>query len=217
MNRFDAVKHKYYINDKPLLSVTKLISKYTRPFNSSMVAYMSAKANKNGLKWTAEDYLNYWDLKRTIATNYGNAIHETIEMWIKFGERPTQPHLEYMLDKFIEQFGHIDYQSEVRIFNEEYMLGGTVDLLSDEYLDDIKTNDTLKEETKGNFIKPLNKLKVNNLNKARLQTSVYDELLKKTRIKRVLMWNGEDFEVIELETVDVSEILADRLKEISVV
>jgi hypothetical protein len=214
MNRFDAVKHKYYIDDKPLLSVTKLISKYVRPFNSSMVAYMSAKSNKNGEDWTAEQYKDLWDLKRDIAVDYGNSIHKTIEMWIKFGVKPTQPHLEYMLDKFIEQFGHIDYQSEVRIFNEEYMLGGTVDLLSDEYLDDIKTNDTLKEVKKGNFIKPLNKLKVNNLNKVRLQTSVYDELLDKTRIKRVLMWNGEDFEVIELEPIDVQPILTERLKEI---
>jgi hypothetical protein len=207
MNRFDAVKHQYYINDKPLLSVTKLIGQYQRPFNSSMVAYMSAKANKNKLDYTANDYLNLWDLKRDIAIDYGNSVHKTIEMWVKFKIRPTQAHLLYMLEKFIEKFGDIEYQSEVRIYNEEYMLGGTVDLLSDEYLDDIKTNDTLKVDKKGNFIKPLNKVKVNNLNKVRIQTEVYNTLLDKPRIKRVLMWDGVDFEVIVLEDIDVSEIL----------
>jgi hypothetical protein len=207
MNRFDAVKHQYYINDKPLLSVTKLIGQYQRPFNSSMVAYMSAKANKNKLDYSANDYLNLWDLKRDIAIDYGNSVHKTIEMWVKFKIRPTQAHLLYMLEKFIEKFGDIDYQSEVRIYNEEYMLGGTVDLLSNEYLDDIKTNDTLKVDKKGNFIKPLNKVKVNNLNKVRIQTEVYDTLLDKPRKKRVLMWDGVDFEVIVLEDIDVSEIL----------
>ena len=34
--------------------------------------------------------------------------------------------------------------------------------------------------------------------------------------KVVYMWNGEDFEVIELEPVDVSEILQERKLEISI-
>jgi len=212
MNRFDKIKHKYYIGERQLLSVTKFISRYTRPFNASMVAHMSSK--RDGLP--PEHYLDLWDLKRTISTNYGNSIHEAIELWIKYKEKPTQAHLLKAVEKFEEQFGHIEWQSEVKIFNEEYELGGTVDLLSENIIADIKTNDTLKSEKKGNFIKPLNKVKVNNLNKVRLQTKIYQELLGKDMQRLVYMWNGEDFEVIELEDIDVSELLNERLLEISI-
>ena len=214
MNRFIQSTHQYFNGELEYLSVTKLIGKYQRPFNASMVAHMSAKYNKNKLDYSANDYLNIWDLKRDIAIDYGNSVHKAIELWVKYKIKPTQPHLQAMLKQFIKQFGKIKYESEVRIFNAEYELGGTVDLLSSKYLDDIKTNDTLKVDKKGNFTIPLNKVKVNNLNKARLQTSVYNTLLDKPRICRVLMWNGIDFEVIELEPIDVTEILELRKLEI---
>ena len=102
MNRFDEVKHEYYIKDRLLLSVTKLIGQYQRPFNSSMVAHMSAKYNKNKLDYSANDYLNLWNLKRDIAISYGNSVHYTIEMWVKFKTEPTQKHLQDMLAKFIK-------------------------------------------------------------------------------------------------------------------
>tara|TARA_R110000850_G_scaffold238816_1_gene363469 strand:- start:3 stop:638 length:636 start_codon:yes stop_codon:yes gene_type:complete len=210
MNRFIESTHQYFNGELEYLSVTTFTGKYQRPFNSSMVAHMSAKRSGE----TKEHYLNLWDLKRDIAIDYGNSIHKAVELWIKYQIKPTQPHLLLAVNKFIEQFGHIEWESEVRLYNSKYELGGTVDLLSDGIIADIKTNDTLKIEKKGNFIKPLNKVKVNNLNKVRLQTQVYEMMLGKEMQKLVYMWNGEEFEVIELESIDVSEILQERLIEI---
>lgn len=210
MNRFIEATHTYMNGELEYLSVTKLIGKYIRPFNADMVAHMSAKRSGKDKNY----YLNLWDLKRDIAVDYGNSIHKAIELWIKYEIKPTQPHLLKVVNKFIEQFGHIGWESEVRLFNKEYELGGTVDLLSENIIADIKTNDTLKEGKKGNFIKPLNKVKVNNLNKVRLQTQIYETMIGKEMQKLVYMWNGEEFEVIELEPIDVSEILQARLIEI---
>ena len=212
MNRFVELTHQYFNGELEYLSVTKLIGQYQRPFNSSMVAHMVAKANKNKLNYTTNDYLNIWDLKRDVAVDYGNSIHKAVELWVKYKIKPTQPHLLKMIDKFEERFGDMEWQSEVRLFNEEYQLGGTVDLMTDTIIADVKTNDTLKVDKKGNFIKPLNKVKVNNLNKVRLQTKIYEVMTGKEMIKMVLHWNGEDFNVIELEDIDVSEILEIRKK-----
>lgn len=206
MNRFIELTHQYFNGELEYLSVTKLIGQYQRPFNSSMVSHMVAK--KTGQKQS--DILNTWDLKRDIAIDYGNSVHKAVELWVKYQIKPTQPHLLKMIERFIERFGDMEWQSEVRLFNEEYQLGGTVDLMTDTIIADVKTNDTLKVDKKGNFIKPLNKVKVNNLNKVRLQTKIYETMTGKEMIKMVLHWDGEDFNVIELEDIDVSEILAIR-------
>ena len=89
-----------------------------------------------------------------------------------------------------------------------------MDLINDEFLDDIKTNDTLKVEKKGNFIKPLNKIKVNNLNKATIQLNIYEVLEGKKRKKRILNFDGYKWTTIEIKDMDVSEILEIRKLEI---
>lgn len=211
MNRFDEVRHQYYIGDRLLKSVTTFISDFMPKFNAPMVAGVVAK--KRGV--SAEHILNDWDLKRDIANNYGNSIHMSVERWLKFGEKPTQPHLQLAVDKFIEKFGNINWDSEYRVFSEEYELGGTMDLISwdSKIIADIKTNDTFKESDK-KFSKPFNNLKANNLNKVRLQTKIYQELLGGEWQRKVFVWTGEDFEEHELEDIDVSEIMAIRKNEV---
>lgn len=212
VNRFDKIKHKYYIDERKLMSVTELIGNYIRPFNSNMVAQMLS--NKSGRD--KDDILNEWDLKREIAIDYGNSIHKAVELWLKYQIKPTQPHLLKSVEKFIEQFGHIEWLSEHRVFNKEYELGGTLDLYSDtsKIIADLKTNDTNKKGKKGNFIKPLNKLKVNNLNKVRLQTKVYQELIGEDLKRFVYIWNGDNWEEQELEDIDVTEIMQIRKEEV---
>lgn len=212
VNRYNDVKHEYYIDDRKLLSVTQLISKYQRPFNAPLVANKIADETR-----TAEDILCEWDLKRDIANNYGNAIHKAIEGHIKYGIVPTQAHLKLAVDKFVEKFGHISWESEYRVFNAEYELGGTLDLYSPKHriIADIKTNDTNKKsKNKGRFIEPLNKYKVNNLNKVRLQTKVYETLMGEECKKYVYIWTGEDFIEQELEDIDLCGILKIRKEEI---
>lgn len=212
MNRFNAVAHEYYIDDRKLMSVTELIGTYERPFNANMVAHMVA--NKSGRD--KDDILNEWDLKRDIAVDYGNSIHKSIELWLKYQIEPTQPHLLKAVRQFDKQFGDIEWLSEHRVFNHEYELGGTLDLYSKTHsiIADVKTNDTLKEEKKGNFITPLNKVKVNNLNKVRLQAKVYEVLVEKECTRFVYHWDGEVYNVIELEDIDVQPILEIRKKEL---
>jgi len=211
VNRFDAVRHEYYIGDRLLKSVTTFISDFMPKFNAPMIASVVAK--KRGV--STEDILNDWDLKRDIANNYGNSIHMSIERWLRFGEKPTQSHLQLAVNKFIEKFGNTNWDSEYRVFSEEYELGGTLDLISwdSKIIADIKTNDTFKESDK-KFSTPLNNLKASNLNKVRLQTKIYQELLGGEWQRMVFMWNGENFEDHELEDIDISVIMETRKQEV---
>jgi hypothetical protein len=102
------------------------------------------------------------------------------------------------------------------VFNHEYELGGTLDLYSvkDRIIADIKTNNPMKAGKKGNFIKPLNKVKVNNLNKVRLQAKTYEVLVEEECARFVYHWDGEFYNVIELEDIDVQPILEIRKQEL---
>ena len=213
-NRFDKVKHEYYSDDVKLDNVTSWLGKYTGEYKPYLIANARANGKGNTQGLSVEDMMNVGDLRNSIAINYGNAVHETIELWIKYKYRPTQKHLEICLDKFIEKYGE-DYESEKRIYNVEYMLGGTADLiaLTDDYLDDIKTNETEKKSyTK--MLPPLEKYRADNKNKAALQLSVYEFLLGEKKTKRVLNWNGEYWKTIELPDIDVSEIMESKRKEV---
>lgn len=213
MNRFNKSEHKYYLdNDILLLSVTRFISQYAPEFNASLVAHMVSKSNGRD----KDDILNEWDLKREIASDYGNSIHKAIELWVKFGEMPKQEHLEKAVLEFVglcEEEGQTGGQSEYQIFDEKYELGGTIDYLTDTKIIDFKTNDTEKKG-KGRFKEPLKDLKHNNLNKARLQLSIYDQLTGGNRKLEVWNWDGDTFTIIPLKKVDVSEILKERLAQI---
>jgi len=211
-NRFDKIKHEYYADDVKLDNVTNFLDTYTGEFNPFLIANARYKSKKNTRNLSMEDMMNVGDLRTSIAINYGNSVHETIELWVKYKYKPTQKHLLDCLEKFIEKYGD-DYESEKRTYSVEYMLGGTMDLLSDEYLDDIKTNETNKKGG-GRMKEPLQDIQVNNKNKAGLQLAVYEFLEGIKRKKRVLNWDGEEWETIELEDIDVSEIMQIRKEQV---
>lgn len=212
-NRFDEVKHEYYADDVLLDNVTNFMDKYTGEYNPYFIASARQKSKKNVDNLTMEDMMNVGDLRNGIAIDYGNSVHKTVELWVKYRYRPTQKHLIDCLDKWIEKYGDNNYESETRVYSVEYMLGGTMDLLSEEYLDDIKTNESNKKGN-GYFKAPLNHIKNNNKNKAGLQLSIYEFLKKIKRKKRILNWDGEEWTTIPLEDIDVTEIMRDRLIEI---
>jgi hypothetical protein len=212
MNRFDKIKHEYYSDNVKLDNVTNFLDTYTGEFNPFLIANARYKSKNNTRNLSMDDMMNLGDLRTSIAINYGNSVHETIELWVKYKYEPTQKHLLDCLQKFIAKYGD-DYESEKRTYSVEYMLGGTMDLLSDEYLDDIKTNETMKKGG-GRMNAPLQDIQVNNKNKAALQLSVYEFLEGIKRKKRVLNWDGEEWETIELEDINVTEIMHIRKEQL---
>lgn len=125
---FDPETHTYYLNGKPLISVTQLLKKH-------------------GL---APDYDHVSEETMEKAADRGKLIHKEIEDYITRGEVGFTPELV----TFIERFKTIGYDfvaSEVSVHDD--VIAGTIDLILDtvapdneEYIIDFKTTSSINFE-----------------------------------------------------------------------
>lgn len=125
---FDPETHTYFLNGKPLISVTQLLKKH-------------------GL---APDYSGVDEETLNRAAERGTLIHNEIEDYIKSGEVGFTPELV----SFIERFKTVGYDfvaSEVAVHND--VIAGTIDLILDsvapdneEYIIDFKTTSSINFE-----------------------------------------------------------------------
>ena len=125
---FDPETHTYYLDGKPLISVTQLLKKH-------------------GL---APDYVHVSEETMEKAADRGKLIHKEIEDYITRGEVGFTPELV----SFIERFKTIGYDfvaSEVAVHND--VIAGTIDFILDtvapdneEYIIDFKTTSSINFE-----------------------------------------------------------------------
>ena len=141
---------------------------------------------------------------------------------------PKQPYLAEVVQKFVDEFGD-DWISEDKLWTDKYEIGATLDLhkMVDGtlYVGDFKTNNIMDKTSRGKMKEPLDHLRIRNKDKVQLQTSLYREWLvlsdkcpeitRDTPFKlQGFDWNGYKWTLVELEPIDVSEILQERLIEI---
>lgn len=124
---FDATTHKYYIDRDPLtISVTQLINKFFPEFDAEYWAPIKAK--QRGI--TTEAILTEWEATRSESSAKGTALHESIEK--HYNDLPHDSEtleFQYFLD-FKKKYPSLNpFRTEWRIFNEDLMLAGTVDMI----------------------------------------------------------------------------------------
>ena len=144
---FDPTDHSYRLaggTGQPLHSVTNLVSSFFPPFD--VKGWASKKAEKENR--TIEDVMAEWERNGLVARNLGTFMHEQIEH--SFQNRPLldsctvnfpdgtsksisiKSELKYF-DNFIYNVRPKPYRTEWKIFDEEYLLAGTLDLLALNY------------------------------------------------------------------------------------
>ena len=143
---FDAADHSYrLVNDgNPLHSVTNLVSSFFPAFDVN--AWATKKAEKESRP--IEEIFSEWEHNGLVARNLGTFMHEQIEH--SFNKRPLEDtcridfpdgtseevsikdELRYF-DNFIYDVRPEPYRTEWKIFNDEYALAGTLDLLAVNY------------------------------------------------------------------------------------
>lgn len=143
---FDAADHSYrLVNDgNPLHSVTNLVSSFFPAFDVD--AWATKKAEKESRP--IEEIFSEWERNGLVARNLGTFMHEQIEH--SFNKRPLEDtcridfpdgtseevsikdELRYF-DNFIYDVRPEPYRTEWKIFNDEYALAGTLDLLAVNY------------------------------------------------------------------------------------
>jgi hypothetical protein len=133
------------------VSTTEVLSIFETPFNSGMVAHVVAE--KSDI-YDKKDILRMWKLKSEIGRMWGDTLHKSIELWIKYRELPKNGLLRHFIDQFHTMFPNTDtLVAEHRIVDHINGITGTIDLV--EVLDekkkicnvvDHKTNVDLKKK-----------------------------------------------------------------------
>lgn len=231
MNRFEESTHQYFSGDIEYLSNSALMEKYTGGFDDSkknMIAYQISNSKKNEVPLSKNDALNVLDLSNKISCDWGNCIHDSLHLYLRYRKMPKQKYLADVVQKFVDKFGD-DWISEDKLWTDKYEIGATLDLHKIDngtlIVGDVKTNKILDKTNRGKMKPPLDHLRIRNKDKVELQTTLYREWLvlsdkypdinHDTPFKlQGFDWDGYEWNLVELEPIDVSEILQARLIEI---
>jgi hypothetical protein len=189
---FDEESHRYIHTEtrKPFISVTTLLKKYTKEFDSE--GHAQRIANREGL--TKEEVLESWKQKSAKACERGQAVHKLLELYLtkKFKVSEFQwiyECYENIIRNHIPKFKTIE--SEYLLFNEQYEIAGTADLIynlnsKEFFISDFKTNEKFNFKSLYGewFLEPLDHLQKCEFNLYALQLSLYAFLYEKTTNKK---------------------------------
>lgn len=178
---FREKNHDYVRNGIYYTPVSNVIKRFVPDFDADFVA--GKVANRDGRE--KKEVLDEWDLKKNIACDFGNAIHQSAELWIKYGVKPKNYLIEKLIDDFPLDRNHC--HSEEMVFDDDLLIAGTIDIPYERFnasnsstekiidLYDIKTNRNL-EKNHGRLLEPFNDLPNSKLSKYRLQLTIYKML-----------------------------------------
>lgn len=207
---FDKENHLY--NGGEYQSVSKWLQKFKKPFNAPKIAQIMA--SKEGID--PQEILDKWNLKGSMAINYGNAIHEAVEYWIRYNEIVDNEHQKLAVEELSKILDREKLNSEIIVKSDTLKVAGTIDIvesLGNKEINiwDIKTNAELEGKSYNNLNSPLDHLPQTKLNEYRLQQSMYKYLAEESGIKvkeiNLLHWNGSKYKKIKLEPIDIKKLV----------
>lgn len=223
---FHDEPHKYYVDEKELISVTTIIHRYQEDFEEDY--WSRYKADEYDL--TQKEVLRAWEFINKKGTMKGSAIHDYAENLFQnkvfpypeqlildeFGFDPVL--LEYELTK-----GHVDrfyddvrgklipVRTEMVVYDRESLIGGMLDILffnirtGEFQIWDWKTNKKFDKEMKSrHFQGDLYMLEDSDLEIYSLQLAMYKLIIEKNTGlklgKSYVVWfchHNENYEIIE--------------------
>ena len=198
---FDELNHTYTIDKKfQAISVTQLVNKFFPEFDKEYWAEKESK--KTGIK--KEKILNKWRELGEKARNLGTELHSQIENYYNSLKYEKSREFEKFInfhDKYISD-KYEPYRTEWRIFDEDKLLAGTVDMVYRKENDDlfifdwkrskkiINSNGTVERENPfENGLKGLSHLSSSDYIKYCLQQNIYKYIIEKNYEKKVSSMN----------------------------
>jgi hypothetical protein len=224
--KFYDEPHKYFLNDKQLISVTTLIHRYQENFDEDF--WSEYKANEHNIN--PFKIKRAWKFINKKGTMKGSAIHDYAEKLFQnkkyeypaklvldeFGFDPIFGEYEITkkhVDKFYNDVGEklIPVKTELVVFDEESLIAGMLDILfynvkaKEFQIWDYKTNKKFTKENKDKYLlDSLCILEDCDLEIYSIQLGMYKYIIEKnTGIKlgkSYLVWfshNNESYEIIE--------------------
>ncbi|MDO5446579.1 MAG: hypothetical protein Q4F34_02235 [Prevotellaceae bacterium] len=124
--QFNEEEHIYTVNGKELISVTTLISKFFKEFDSDYWA--RKKAAERGV--TPEVIKEEWAEKSRRARAKGTEMHAMIENYYKGGSISDVPaDIRTYFSHFAAQYQLEPYRTEWALYDEDFGVAGTLDFL----------------------------------------------------------------------------------------
>lgn len=198
---FEPEAHKYFDqNGVEYTSVTTFLGQLSI-FDSKAIAEKVSKIKSSRYYgMSVERILAFWDA----SADHGTVVHNAIEDYIKHDIWPSDPSLVPLVEQFSRLRFKGELLSETLVWDEEYLLAGTADILevTDKYIYvwDIKTSNKLSDDklTKFSFQLELYKRMVEKrFNKKAIVTGILwfeDYVMKRSKTKlkvvRPLMVEG---------------------------
>ena len=127
---FDPINHRYFIDNNPdTISVSQLIDKFFPEFDSINAA-QNLNSNHKYYKYPVDDVIDIWKKEGIEAAKLGTLLHQQIEYYYKsMPFDASSLEFKYFLN-FKERFrGMVPHRTEWRIFNEDYLIAGTIDMV----------------------------------------------------------------------------------------
>ena len=213
--QFDPVNHRYFIDgNADTISVSQLVSKFFPEFDAGHWAPI--KASQRGIS-TAE-IINEWESKRVNSANLGTNLHVQIENY--YNDKPYNKDVtefKYFLDFTAKYPSLSPFRTEWRIFDEEMMIAGTVDMVyrkesGDLFMFDWKRSEKvifpdgkIKNDSWAFGSGGLSHLGDNSFNRYSLQQNIYRYILEKRYGKIISSMNllilHPDYETFHLKQV----------------
>ncbi len=196
---FDPIEHRYFIDGNPdTISVTQLIDKFFPDFDAPYWAPI--KASQRGI--STEDILAEWEAKRNDSAIKGTALHEAIENYYQNKSYVTNSAEFRQFIAFKQRYsGMIPFRSEWRIFDEDLLVAGTIDMVYKKedgslYMFDwkrsekvVRSDGTIKNDNYQFAYGELSHLGDNSYNRYCLQQNIYKAILEKRYKKKISSMN----------------------------
>lgn len=205
---FDEASHTYTNTEtkEKYVSVTTLLGKYKTPFDKDL--HSTRVANKYGVP--KEMVLEMWAKETKTATDKGTKIHKLMENYIVDGMKEEEyNHLYSSYDDVVSTSidKHIAVNSEILLYNDEFKVAGTSDLVYDQgnyfTISDFKTNKKFKYSSDFNdyFKDPISHLQYCEHNVYALQMSLYAKLyedMTNKKCKKIVVFYLKDNNWIDI-------------------
>jgi hypothetical protein len=122
---FDPIPHNYSIDNIPVPSVTFVIDKFFPVFDTKKWARQKARE----LNMPVEEVEEMWKKIGEEASQKGRFLHEQIEKYF-LKQDYEQTDTFHLFEQFILDHPELEpFRSEWRIFDEEFCIAGTIDLI----------------------------------------------------------------------------------------
>ena len=220
--RFDKSVYKYVCDAGVLQqSVSAITSRYYNDVDFDAIAVYLDKKNKLPEGTTKK----IWDLKKNESIARGNRLHFYMSLYPFYRHLEPSTDMEKAIKNFFDSLPSyiVPVLTEYTMYHKQCMYVGTVDLIMQNtkngkyIIADIKTNDALFKNYRGNTLKhPFDFMLDNNYSKYIIQLSLYKMLLEQVDGVEVdelwLVWVKQDGTYQIYKVPDVTQILKKDLQ-----